>query len=36
MKESIGILVRTGSHAQTVLNSDKSTLYFYLVESYML
>lgn len=35
-KESIGILVRTGSNAKTAMDSDKTTLYFYLVESYML
>ena len=35
-KESIGILVRTGSNVQTTMDSDSFTLYFYLVMSYKL
>ena len=35
-KESNGILVRTGSNAQTVMDSDSVTLRLYMVKSYML
>ncbi len=35
-KESIGILVRTGSNVQTDMDSDRITLYLDLVKAYML
>ena len=35
-KESIGILVRTGSNAQAVMDSDSVALRLYMIKSYML